>query len=213
MSSQTSSSKRGATPRFNLRGEADYRIAKSLTMISGMIRLRAFKADISDPQAALLDIADRIDAVGSLHSLLIDSMTGGVQLSSYLQQVCRNGAQALASQPTEFTVNCRPEHLVPFRVALPLGLLTAELISNSLKHASSANEPCRVTMVCSRLRPDLLRFSYHDDGPGFPDDFDMVRDGKVGMRLIQSLCERMHGEGFWTNTARGLRFDMTVPMN
>ena len=213
MAFQASSSQRGDSPRFNLRGEADYRIAKSLTMISGMIRLRAFKADLSDPQAALLEIADRIDAVGALHSLLVESLTGTVQLSSDLQQVCRNSAQALAPQPTEFIVDCRPEHLVPFRVALPLGLLTAELISNSMKHGSEASAPGRVTIFCSRPRNDLLRFSYHDDGPGFPDDFDMMRDGKAGMRLIQSLCERMHGDGIWANTADGLRFDMTVPMS
>lgn len=212
MSSQSSSSERGKPPRFNLRGEADYRIAKSLTMISGMIRLRAFKGDLSDPQAALLEIADRIDAVGSLHSLLVDSSSGSVQLSSYLHEVCRRGAQALSTQPTVFVVDCRPEHLVPFRLALPLGLLTAELISNSMNHGHSFVAPCRVTIMCTRPRPDLLRFCYQDDGPGFPEGFDIVRDGKVGMRLIQSLCERMHGDGIWANGPGGLRFEMTAPM-
>lgn len=212
MSFQASSSRRGASARFNLRGEADYRIAKSLTMISSMIRLRAFKGDLADPQAALLEIADRIDAVGSLHNLLMDSETGTVRLSSYLYDVCVRGANALSAQPTVFKVTCRPEHVVPFKVALPLGLLTAELVSNAMKHGYSERAKGRVTINCTRPRRDYLSFTFQDDGPGFPDEFELVRDGRMGVRLIQSLCERMHGECRWANAASGLRFEMTIPM-
>jgi two-component sensor histidine kinase len=212
MSIQATSSNHGNTVPFNLRGEADYRIAKSLTMISGMIRLRAFRGDLVDPQAVLLDVADRIDAVGALHSLLADSISGTVQLSAYLEEICLRGMRALAPCPAALSVTCRPEHVVPFRVALPLGLITAELFSNSVKYADPAAPSAKVTIACSRPSADILRYVYQDEGVGLPEDFNSARDGNLGMRLIQSLSERIRGTHHWSTSPTGVRFEIAVPM-
>lgn len=212
MAIKATSTDHGTSVPFNLRGEADYRIAKSLTMISGMIRLRAFRGDLDDPQAVLLEIADRIDAVGALHSLLADSISGTVQLSAYLEEICVRGMRALSPCVAALSVTCRPEHVVPFRVALPLGLITAELFSNSVKHANPAATPATVTIVCSRPSADTLRYVYQDNGVGLPDDFDFARDGHLGMRLIQSLSERMRGTYQWSSKSAGVQFEIAVPM-
>lgn len=212
MSIQTSRFDRSPSTAFNLRGEADYRIAKSLTMISGMIRLRAFKGELADPQSLLLEIADRIDAVGSLHSLLAESISGTVQLSSYLTEICERGARGLSPCPVRFDVTCQPEHVVPFKVALPLGLITAELFSNSMRYADRTPGATQVTVTCTRPRGDTLRYLYKDNGAGLPDDFDVVRDAHLGMRLVQSLGDRMHGTYVWSNGPEGLGFDIAVPM-
>jgi two-component sensor histidine kinase len=212
MSIQATSSDHGNSVPFNLRGEADYRIAKSLTMISGMIRLRAFRGDLEDPQAVLLDVADRIDAVGALHSLLADSVSGTVQLSAYLEEICLRGMRALGPCPAELSVTCRPEHVVPFRVALPLGLITAELFSNSVKHADPAASPPTITIACSRPNTDTLRYVYQDSN-GAPEDFSVGGDGNhLGMRLIQSLSERIRGTHLWSSSPSGVRFEISVPM-
>jgi two-component sensor histidine kinase len=212
MAIQASSSDQGNSVPFNLRGEADYRIAKSLTMISGMIRLRAFRGELDDPQAVLLEIADRIDAVGALHSLLADSISGTVQLSAYLEEICLRGMRALSPGAAALSVSCRPEHVVPFRVALPLGLITAELFSNSVKHANPAAAPAKVTIACTRPSANTLNYVYQDDGIGLPDDFNCARDGDLGMRLIQSLSERMHGTHLWSSSPTGVHFEIAVPM-
>jgi two-component sensor histidine kinase len=212
MAIQATSSNHGNSELFDLRGEADYRIAKSLTMISGMIRLRAFRGNLDDPQAMLLEIADRIDAVGALHSLLADSISGTVQLSAYLEEICLRGMRALSPCSAALAVTCHPEHVVPFKVALPLGLITAELFSNSVKHASPAAPPTKVTIACTRPSADTLHYVYQDDGIGLPEDFSYARDGRLGMRLIQSLSERMHGTYQWSNNKAGIQFEIAVPM-
>lgn len=198
---------------YDLRSEADYRIAKSLTMISGLIRLRAFRGDFIDPQSALLEIADRIDAVGSLHSLLAESIAGTVQLTTYLSEICERGARALTPCPLAFTVTCQPEHVVPFKVALPLGLITAELFSNAVKCADGGSgSVTNVAIVCSRPRADALRYVYQDDRLATLDGDEDAGGGQLGTRLIQSLAERMHGDYVWSTRPHGLCFEVTVPM-
>jgi two-component sensor histidine kinase len=132
-----------------LSGEADHRVANSLAMISSLVRLRAAKATFTDsPQTFLTEIADRIDTVGQLHRLIAQSSGGTVHLSKYLQEVCER-LGALASDGVSFSVGCSPEQIVPFSVASPLGLITAELFSNSLKYAHQP-VPAAPTEVCLR---------------------------------------------------------------
>src|SRR5882672_8013691 len=115
--------------------EADHRIANSLTLIASLVRLRGKGEAGDDPRGFLIEIASRIEIVAQLHRLLSQSGTEAVRLSSYLRAICELLCQALASGGATFSVNCSPEQIVPFTVALPLGLMTAELCSNSLKYA------------------------------------------------------------------------------
>jgi two-component sensor histidine kinase len=198
--------------QLSLREEADYRIAKSLTMISGLVRLRAYKGDVVDPQALLLEMADRIDTVAELHGLLSHSVGGMIHLSKYLQQVCALSARAMSPRRIDCAIICEPEHLVPFGLAMPLGLITAELLSNSVNYAHPAGVPLKVEIVCRRRPADALSYSYQDDGVGFPEAFDPSRDGSVGMTFIKSLSERLKGDYAWSSDSLGMGFSIVAPL-
>src|SRR5215469_7543110 len=118
-----------------LRGEADHRIANSLQIISSLVRQRARSRNVENNEMFLLEIADRISTVGSLHLLLARSKTGTVELSRYLQEVCDRLTCALLPTGASVSFECPPEIALPSKTALPLGLITAELVSNSLKYA------------------------------------------------------------------------------
>jgi two-component sensor histidine kinase len=193
--------------------EADLRIAKSLTMISGLVRLRAYQGIVVDPRALLLEIADRIDSVAELHRLLSQSTTGTVQLSKHLQEICARSADALSPGRMICRVTCSPEHVVPFSLAMPLGLITAELLSNSLRYAHPAGLPTRVEIVCSRGDGNTLTLNYQDDGVGFPENFELSRDGRLGMKLIKSLSDRLEGDHTWSSDSLGMNFEMVAPMS
>jgi len=195
----------------SLSGEADHRIANSLAVIGGLVRVRA-RCSADDPQTFLMEIADRIDTVAKLHRLVAHSNTGTVQLSKYLHEICERLSSALAPEATSFSVVCSPEHIVPFTVALPLGLMTAELFSNSLKYAHPAGTPVKITLSCSRAAEAGLRIVYEDDGVGFPETFDIAYDGHLGMQLIRSLGEQLRGTPKWLSDSLGIRFEMVIPV-
>lgn len=197
----------------SLSGEADHRIANSLAVIGSLVRVRAAKGNnADDPQTFLTEIADRIDTVAKLHRLVAQSNTGTVQLSKYLQEICGRLSSALAPEETSFSVVCSPEHIVPFTVALPLGLITAELFSNSLKYAHPAGTPVKITLSCSRAAEAGLMIVYEDDGVGFPEVFDIAHNGHLGIQLIRSLGEQLRGTPKWLSDPLGIRFEMVIPM-
>jgi two-component sensor histidine kinase len=193
-------------------GEADHRIANSLAAISGLVRMRARVAeDIADPKTFLLEIAARIETVAELHLLLAYSNSGSVRLDQYLQEICEGLGSALATTTPVYSVDCSPGHIVPSNVALPLGLITAELFSNSLKYAHPTGLPVRISISCGSTTADELQLSYEDDGVGFPEAFDVSHDGHLGMRFIRSLSEQLGGTHKWLSDPLGVRFEIRFP--
>jgi two-component sensor histidine kinase len=200
-----------AKSRFELSHETDHRIANSLAAISGLVRVRARASEnVDDPQIFLMEIADRIETVGKLHRLFAASDNGSVRLNDYLQEICERLSSALAPTATAFSVTCSSEEFVPFDTAMPLGLITAELFSNSLKYAHPTGLPVKITVSCSRTS-DKLTMRYEDDGVGFPEDFDISHDGHLGMRFIRSLCKQLRGADTWLSDPLGMRFEIIVP--
>jgi two-component sensor histidine kinase len=194
--------------------EADHRIANSFATIGALIRVRARAAnDVVDPQIFLWEIADRIDTVAKLHRLFAASDGGSVRLKDYLQEICERLASALASTSTLFSVSCSPEQLVPFKVAMPLGLITAELFSNSLKYAHPTGLPVKISVSCTHTAAGELTMTYQDDGVGFPEGFDVSNDGHLGMRFIRSLSDQVMGTHRWLSDPLGIRFDIAIPLS
>jgi two-component sensor histidine kinase len=192
------------------RAEADHRIANSLQLVSSLVRQRARSGRISNPQTFLMEIADRIETVGKLHVLLARSGSEEVQLASYLREICERLTGALAPEATSFALDCPADCRIPPKIALSLGLITAELVSNSLKYAHPAGLPTRITLSCSRDENGALRIIYEDDGVGFPEDFDISATGHMGLRLIHMLSKSIPGNHQWQSDALGVRFEMTV---
>jgi two-component sensor histidine kinase len=195
------------------REEAEHRIANSLQIISGLVRQRARSRHISNPQTFLLEIADRIETVGKLHRLLGKSETGAVQLAAYLQDVCDRLRGALAPAATSFSFECPPDCLLPAKTAMPLALITAELVSNSLKYAHPAGLPTKITLSCTPDKKGGLTLVYEDDGVGFPEGFDITQADHTGMRFIQLLSKGVGGHHEWHSDPLGIRFEIVLPIS
>ncbi len=192
--------------------EAEHRIANSLQLISALVRQRARSRDVSDPQTFLLEIADRIETVGKLHRFLGESTTGTVQLRKYLEEICDRLRGALTPEATLFSFDCPKDCSLPAKTALSLGLITAELISNSIKYAHPSGLPTRISLSCASEN-ERLKIAYEDDGVGFPEGFDINEAGHMGMNFIRLLSTGLGGHHEWHSDPLGIRFEIVVPIS
>jgi two-component sensor histidine kinase len=195
------------------REEAEHRIANSLQMISALVRQRAKSGHVSNPQTFLLEIADRIETVGKFHRFLSKSTTGTVQIRAYLQEICDRLSGAVAPAATSFSFDCPLDCPLPAKTALPLALITAELISNSLKYAHPTGLPTKITLSCRPDEKGDLTIVYEDDGVGFPEGFDVTKASHMGMRLIQLLSKGVGGHHEWHSDSLGIRFEIALPIS
>ena len=195
------------------RDEANHRIANSLQIISALVRRRARSDNVSDPRTFLLEIADRIESVGKLHRFLGQSATGTVDLRAYLDEVCTRLTGAVAPAATSFSFDCPSDCHLPAKKALPVALITAELISNSLKYAHPSGLPTKISLSCSHQEKGRLMIAYEDDGVGFPEGFDITDAGHMGMSFIRLLSEGLGARHEWRSDPLGIRFEIALPID
>lgn len=195
----------------DLRGEADHRIANSLSIISSLVRMRARDGGQSDPVRLLMEVADRIETIGQLHRFVAHSATGQVSLDEFLREICTRLTGGLGTNGTNLVFDCDETSGAPAAMALPLGLITAELVSNSLKYAHPAGTPMKISVSCRR-GPDGLRYVYEDDGVGFPEHFDPTSPSGMGMRFIHMLSQKLGAKPIWSGDDLGIRFELALPV-
>ena len=78
-------------------------------------------------------------------------------------------------------------------LAVPCGLILNELISNALKHGfpNSAGGEIKVTL---RSGPDCrCTLCVEDNGIGISADLDVITTKSLGLRLVRSLTQQVHG--------------------
>ena len=80
-------------------------------------------------------------------------------------------------------------------LAVPLGFIASELITNSIKYAKG-----KITVSLQTMPNGDCALSVSDDGPGLPEAFDPAATNGLGMKIIAALVRQIHGE---LNFAKG----------
>lgn len=204
-----------------LNREADHRIANNLGLIGSLLRMRARAVgqqdgplDRGDVLALLDDIAARIDTVGQLHRMLSHSYRGAMlDIGSYLRDLCASLTETLAPQARVHIAHCSPGACVlPADQILSLGLLTSELVTNSVKYAHPTGLPVRIDIHCSENVRGNLVIEYADDGVGLPEDFNPENDGGLGIKVVRSLASQLGGSVMFHSSELGIRVQLEMPL-
>jgi len=169
--------------------ECDHRILNSLQLIVGFLSSQSLTAS---PEAAaqLTEAARRITAIGHVHQQLhLPDNRNNVNLKKYLQGLCDDISDVLFQPGTGHRILVEGAELaVPSLFAMPLGLITNELIINSAKYAEG-----NVTVRLETSPTKGHSLSVSDAGPGLPAGFDPASGKGLGMKIIQSLVQQIGG--------------------
>jgi len=76
-------------------------------------------------------------------------------------------------------------------VALPLGLIINELLSNSLKYAFPGGGGGEVRIELHHLEDGQIQVIVADNGAGFPPHIDFRETSTLGMQLVRALTEQI----------------------
>jgi two-component system, sensor histidine kinase PdtaS len=91
------------------------------------------------------------------------------------------GNQAIVVQAASLTL--------PNELAVPLGLIVTELITNSAKHAAG-----HITVRLEPTSPGFHTVAVLDDGPGLAEGFDPENSTGLGMKIVLSYVNCIGGE-------------------
>lgn len=171
--------------------ELYHRTRNTLQVIGSLLMLQAAEyPENGELQDLVASAEDRIGAIALVHQLLFEGRDlSRVSAREYIQALCSNLLENHGVDPgrvrLEVDVSGRPLLL---DVAIPLGLLIDELVTNSCKHAFPEGRPGTIRVSLLDREPGRSVFRYSDDGVGA--DFDLRTARSLGLRLIQTIAER-----------------------
>jgi two-component sensor histidine kinase len=113
-----------------------HRVANSLQIIASIISMKARKVVSDEARRALEDAHSRIMSIAAVQQHLHKSaVSGSVALIPYLTSLCEALSHSMVSDDQPVSIEIRGQGNVSSRQAESLGLIVAELVINSLKHA------------------------------------------------------------------------------
>jgi two-component sensor histidine kinase len=131
-------------------------------------------------------LAGRVSALGLLyHSLAPDKHGESVDLGIYLSQIASAVMQAHALEGIrlDLKVDTCP---VSINVAMPMGLVVNEVLTNALKHAFVGRAGGTITLH-SLIDAEGCEVLIADDGIGLSSGVSWPTSGRLGALIVQSL--------------------------
>lgn len=191
--------------------ESNHRIANSLAMVAGLLRLQASAAGGGDREfrpeevsALLREAASRVEVVGRLHGRLAQG-PADFELAEIVRDVAEATVASLAPPgQTGLSLRLGATRSTPAHLAFPISLAIGELVTNSLKHAHPAGVAGEIEISCRQSRAGDLTIEVSDDGVGLPEGLDPMSSGGFGLRLVRALAEQLHAELKFEDSGIGL---------
>jgi two-component sensor histidine kinase len=181
--------------------EVQHRVKNNLQLITSMMRIIARRTATSEARLILDDLARRVTAVASVYQML---MSGGtmdrVNIRHYLGDLCSK--LAMTSARVRITTDL-PDRIIGIDEAIALGLITNELVTNSLRHAFGDQSGIIAISLRPTPDPERMILTVADDGRGMEPD----PEAGFGTQIVSLLAHQLGGEVALVATEKGTTFE------
>jgi two-component sensor histidine kinase len=190
--------------------ELNHRVMNSMSMIGSVISMEGRALSDVDCKAAFTRMRNRIEAIGTLYRAL--SRTGAVDhvlADDYLNAIMRDAVAAMEISPGTIQISLADSAIeLSTRLAVPLGLITNELVTNSLKYAYLERDTGKLGLGIVAT-DDGVTFTFWDDGPGI--NVNARVDSGLGQKLIEAFVEQLGGTLNRSSGPDGTQHVLAIP--
>jgi chemotaxis protein methyltransferase CheR len=190
--------------------ELNHRVMNSLAMIGSIISMEARNLTDEACEAAFARMRTRVDAVGNLYKTLSRSgSVDSVGTRDYLTALTEN-LVASSGRADELSLRLDIADLpLSTQVAVPLGLVVNELITNSLKYAYEGRARGLLSVML-RSEGEHMELMIADDGPGI--DPAARVDSGLGQKLTSAFTNQLGGTMTIQSDRTGTRHTLVIPV-
>lgn len=187
--------------------EIHHRVKNNLQVVSSLLNLQENAVNDDSVRGVFLECQTQIQSMAMVHEQLYRSMDlEGVEMEPYLERLADylSGIYDAAYQGVEYTVQA-PGVRLDLDTAIPLGIITNELVSNSFKHAFPGGRRGKV-FIGIHDRGSSWELEVSDDGVGFSASKDRSACGAehdrrcypsfssgLGTELVSALASQIKG--------------------
>jgi PAS domain S-box-containing protein len=200
--------------------EIHHRIKNNLQVISSLLDLQAEKfknrecVEESEVLNAFKESQDRVMSIALIHEELHEGRGNDtLNFSPYLKRLAKNLFQTyrVGNAGTSLDIELEKNIFFDMDIAVPLGIVINELVSNSLKYAFPGKEKGEIQIKLCRdesaentskiqgsrkegFKGNNFVLSVSDNGVGMPECFNLGDPGTLGIQLVMILADQLGGE-------------------
>jgi two-component sensor histidine kinase len=181
--------------------EIHHRVKNNLQTIAALLRLQARRTGNSEVADQLRESVGRIISIAVVHEFLSHEETTVInihEVSNRILAEVRNGILD-RTRPINLSLEGTRSFMLPAQQATSCALIINELVQNAVEHAFVGLQGGNIVVKLAE-QGDSMCIEIQDDGRGLPHEFDIVRQGGLGLQIVRSLVrEDLKGEFELTN--------------
>ncbi|MFL1460870.1 sensor histidine kinase [Roseococcus sp. DSY-14] len=202
--------RRLAESRQALFTEMQHRVSNNLLTMASLLAIQT--RGVTDPAArrALEEAQRRLQLVSRIHRQLHDPDLAAVEMPPFLHALTADVLEAAGAAEVRWEVRAAPLSL-PAERAIPLALVTAELVANALEHGFAGGGRPGTLLVALEAVAGRAELRVHDDGAGLPAGFRAEESRSLGLTVVRQLAAQLGGE-FSLHDAAGTEARLRFPL-
>lgn len=189
--------------------EVHHRVKNNMQVISSLLNLQSNITQDENLRNILNDSKERIHSMAIIHDLLYRSEdVSMVDFSDYISHLANELLNSYNGKKSNIDLNLNLPHVhYEIDVAVPLGLITNEILTNAFKHAFENKPKGAISINLSRVSANQCALTIADNGTGF-DKKDISKSTSLGMMIIENLTEQLEGSLEIDSTNQGTKYKL-----
>lgn len=174
--------------------ELQHRVKNNLNVVSGFLGMEIKYLPDDKTRQIFNNARNRINSMASIYERLYNSDDlQSVELHLYIKDLAENIFETYNINPNRIAlITNLSEIMIDSKIAIPLGLILNELISNALKYAFPENQHGEIFISLVKKK-DRVIFIVEDNGIGLLQDFNFETTESMGMLLVKMLSQQIDG--------------------
>ena len=172
--------------------EGDHRVMNSLQLVQSILALQSRSSTSSEETKTQLKMAsNRVLAIATVHKQLhLSGSLEKVDVDTFLQRLCESLKHTAPAEVAAINVTAVPM-MLRSDMASGIGLLVAELVTNSFKYAYPVGQRGNVDVHFKEV-PTGWQLEVLDEGQGLPAGFDIDQSTGFGMQVVKAFVRRLN---------------------
>jgi len=184
-------SRRLAQSRDLMFKEMQHRVSNNLSVVSSLLRMQQRTVQDEAATKALDAAATRLGLISKIHRKLHDPDGQQLPFAAFLEDLCSDILGAAGEEGSIRCVVSGDELYLSSERAVPVALIVAELVSNSIEHAFDDEGRGTITVELRKQPDERVLLSIQDNGKGLPADFDLASAKSLGLLVARQLSEQI----------------------
>lgn len=175
--------------------EIHHRVKNNLAIISSILNIQSEMAADDVHMEMFKKCQHRIRSMAMAHELLYSSENiANIRAPEYIESLLEHLIMAYSAIGSEVEVRKDIEDVAfGLDIAIPLGLILTELISNAFQHGLKHTTNGILSISLAAISDNEMELQVRDNGVGATEAPDLLNIGTVGLGLVSVLTEQLAG--------------------